>query len=132
MIEIVEQIKKDVEKVGYLSEEACQRLREHFGDGDDGPAARCLRLSPPLGPAGAQAGAATALLDALEEERVKLEGVRAALLQDESLEREGSLASLSLPSKEATEKITRYEGNIERALQRTLKQLERLRMQRER
>ncbi len=133
LIGVVEQVRKEVEQLGYLSKEACRRLVDHFGKGDEELAARCLRLSPPQKdadgpdlPGEPQGATANALVDALEQEQIKLQRQRADRQWNERLEQESHVAALSVPSKDAAQTILRYEATIQRELHRTIQQLTRL------
>jgi hypothetical protein len=61
----------------------------------------------------------------------KLTNLKEILEENEQLELEAKLASLYLPSRDAIEKILRYETAIERQLYRAMSQLERLQRQRQ-
>jgi hypothetical protein len=70
------------------------------------------------------------ILDLIAGERKRLESLKRIIKHNENLELEDEVASLALPSKEAVDKILRYETAIERQLYRAINELERLQRQR--
>ena len=47
LLGVLQVVRKDVEQHGHLPRQAYEQLRKHFGDEEDGLAARCLRLGAP-------------------------------------------------------------------------------------
>jgi hypothetical protein len=143
-IEILDVIIRDVQDEGALCERAQQRLLQHFGDVEYGLAYWCLLVhhmataGPDLAtqdpaafgdlPTPTQCQAI--ILEMLQEEKNKLAFLKDILVENERLMLEAQLASLTLPSREAVEKILRYETAIERQLYRAMTHLERLQRQR--
>lgn len=72
------------------------------------------------------------ILHLLDEEIKNLRNMKEVLQKIENLEIEAKIASFSIPPKETTEKILRYEAAIERQLYRAIQELERLQEQRKR
>ena len=144
LIGVLEEVRPEVEEVGYLSEEVLKRLTQHFGADEDGLAHWCWVFSQLATERLIEAGHASErketpspeqckaiMLDLIEEEKKKLMNLKEILEENEQLELEATLASLYLPSREAVEKILRYETTIERQLYRAMSQLERLQRQRQ-
>jgi len=133
LLQVLDSVGRKVELDGGLGEEALQLLVAHFGKEPDGFAAYCLRLSPrrdqPRSKEDEEADGPQSpwpLLKALNEKKRELEQQLPATVQNEQHEWQSHLATLSLPSREATERIIRYETSIRRHLHRTLDLLERL------
>ena len=112
-------------------------LQQPLASAQEGPCSNiglkdpdALKIPAPKGRNSTQSGSARSPFPAepehLELEQVKLERRRADREWNERLEQESYLASLSLPSKDAAQRILRYEATIERELHRTIKQLARL------
>jgi hypothetical protein len=145
LIEILDMVTRDVQDEGYLCERAKQRLLKNFGGEEYGLAYWCLVIDhmATAGPALATqepsiyeglptpAQCKVIILEMLQEERKKLGFLKEILSQNESLALEAQLGSFALPSREAVEKILRYETAIERQLYRAMAQLERLQRQRQ-
>lgn len=144
LIEVLEEVKAEVEEEGYVSERTQERLSRHFGDDETGISRWCFaftrmaleaqggpeenpnRPSSALSPEKCK----EAILKLLDEEKKKLEGLKAIIEENEILELDAKSASYVLPPKDTTDKILRYETTIERQLYRAMNQLERLQRQR--
>jgi hypothetical protein len=144
LIGILEEVRPDVEEVGYLSEEVLTRLTQRFGADENGLAHWCWVFSQMATEGLIEAEQASEreetpsteqckaiMLDLIEEEKKKLMNLKEILEENEQLELEAKVASLYLPSREAIEKFLRYETAIERQLYRAMSQLERLQRQRQ-
>jgi hypothetical protein len=145
LIEILDVVIRDVQDEGHLCARAQQRLLRHFGDAEYGLAYWCL-LVHHMATAGPELAAQdpvafgnlptptqcqAIILEMLEEEKRKLGYLKNIIVENEGLTLEAQLTSLTLPSREAVEKILRYETAIERQLYRAMTQLERLQRQRQ-
>ena len=135
--DILREVREEVKTLGRLSEAAYSELAKHFGEHEGSLTSRCLAVVPPIGtdepsdavpetPAESSKKHKTRLLQILDEEWRRLQEIFLRAEEREFLESESKLATLSLPSKEAVDKILRYETAMERQLYRAMNQLERL------
>jgi len=144
LIEFLEEVKSEVEEEGHVSERTQERLSDHFGDDENGIASWCFVFSRMAreGPGGPEDNTnrpsdtpspekcKEMILKLIDEEKKKMEGLKAIVEENEGLEADARSASYVLPPKETADKILRYETTIERQLYRALNQLERLQRQR--
>ena len=135
LLEVLEEVRQEVATLGRLTGAGYGELVKYFGQQEGSVANRCLSVAPappgepsktePEGTAETPKKLKKQILQFLDEERRKLEEMYSQAREKEHLELESKLAKLSLPSKEAVEKILRYETTIERQLYRAMNQLER-------
>ena len=136
LLGIVAEFRQEVATLGRLTEAGYGELVKYFGQQEGSVANRCLSVAPvapgessntePEGTAETPTKQKNQILQILDEERRRLEETFYRAEEKEHLELESKLATLNLPSKEAVEKILRYETTIERQLYRAMNQLERL------
>ncbi len=122
LLGVLEQVRDELQTTGELSQPAREQLAEYFGEGPDSLGGRCL--------AHHQEKELPSLLPTLEEEQARLQQLLPEVEQREQMQREGHLARLSLPDKQAVERVVRYETNVERQLHRTLRELRRMQAER--
>jgi len=141
---VLDEVSKDVEQVGYLSKEALEKLMKNFGLEEEGFPFWCLVFTQMAtqrtekvkedpenySDIPSPEKCKEIILYLIDGERKKLESLKEVIQENENLELEANVASLALPSKEAVDKILRYETAIERQLYRAMSQLERLQRQR--
>lgn len=144
LLEVLEDVKAEVEEEGCLSERAKEQLIKNFGDDENGITHWCYAFTRmaleakggaeenPNQPPGALPPdkCKEAILKLLDEEKAKLVGLKAIIEENELMELDAKCKSFVLPPKEAVEKILRYESSIERQLYRAMNQLERIQRQR--
>jgi len=118
----LQQVRGHLQTTGELSEPSKKQLVEYFGDDSDGLAGRCLLHN--------QGKDLPSLLQTLDEKQARLQQLLPKVRQREKMQREGHLARLSLPDKQAVERVVRYEANLERQLHRTLRELRRMQAER--
>jgi hypothetical protein len=140
LIGVLDDVRSEVDELGYLSQGSLTRLAQHFGADQNGLTCWCLVFSKvstegpeKLGVDPDQFGEVPtpekckeAILQLLDGERSRLEELKQVVEEKEHLETEANVASLALPSKEAADKILRYETTIERQLYRAIDHLQRL------
>ena len=112
---LLDQAHEEVEASGTLSEQTQRQLVVHFGNDQDGLAVRCIGWSIQK--------EKQPLLQTLEEEKARLERRIPEVVEQQRLEQQNELASMSLPSEEASKRILRYAANIERELRGSIQQL---------
>lgn len=139
LIGVLDQVRTNVEEVGYLAVDANKELRTYFGTEEHGFWEWCFLFSH-MAERGGGPGDDGEWIDAerckqmlltlLECEKDRLTIIRDSLEEKEQLELRAKVASLLLPNDGATNKLLRYETTIERQLYRAMHQLERLQRQR--
>jgi hypothetical protein len=122
LIEQLDEMRREVETTGSISEKTCERLVQLFGRGEQDLPARIKRVE--------LQDWSNGLLQALDGEKARLEQLKPQVQQQEQLKDESYLARLSLPKKESLDNLLRYETSLERQLDRILRQLGRLQKQR--
>jgi hypothetical protein len=144
LIEVLDDVGKNVDRAGYLSKEALEKLAKNFGVDEQGITFWCdlfaqMAVQGPekakedpenYGDTPTPERCKEIILDLIARERKKLQSLRKTIKENENLELEAEVASLALPSKEAVDKILRYETAMERQLYRAINELERLQRQR--
>ena len=144
LIDVLDEVKKSVEEAGHLSEDGFKKLALNFGGEENSLAYWCFFFSnmategpekakqdpENYGDTPAPEQCKKMILKLIDDEKGKMENLKEIIEENENLELEAKIASLSLPSKEAVDKILRYETMIERQLYRAMNQLERLQRQR--
>jgi len=145
LINVLENVKDIVEEEGYVTDHAQQKLIQNFGGDEGGISCLCFAFSkmitegPPSPEEEPEIHGTTprpekcqeVILTIIEEEKSKLEQLKESVVEIEGLEMDGLITSLTLPAKDPTDKILRYETTIERQLYRAISQLERLQRQRQ-
>jgi hypothetical protein len=140
LISVLDEVKADVEETGHLSGFGVKKLISNFGAEEDSLASVCCVVSEMAtqGPEKAKEDpekygdtpppekCKEAILKLIEQERARLVTIKEILEEKENAETAAKIPSLALPSKEAMEKILRYETTIERQLYRAINELERL------
>ncbi len=140
LIGVLENVQEDVRELGNLPSHCQEQLTEAFGNEEGSIAYWCAFLtilatkgpelvrehpeeySDPPSPERCN----KAILKLLDEEKAGLEKLKDIIADNEQSETDAKIASLALPSKDAVDKILRYETTIERQLYRAMTQLERL------
>ncbi len=143
LIEELDEIKALIEEVGYISEDIKKKLIKNFGTDVMSLTVSCLFIQKltehydqetesnleidkkPL-----PEKSKKLLLNVINDKEKKLKAMKDALKENETNELDSNWESLYLPSKEAVDKIIRYETTIERQLYRAITQLERLQSKR--
>lgn len=140
LIGVLEDVKGEVEEFGCLTDNARDRLLENFGRDRDGIAFTCTLYSMMAtdglkeSKEGLENGEEApdpercrkAILELLDEQIRNYRLLKPVFDKKEDMEIEARILSYNLPSKEAVEKILRYETTIERQLYRAVDQLERI------
>ncbi|MDP3024362.1 MAG: hypothetical protein Q8O10_02395 [candidate division Zixibacteria bacterium] len=144
LLGVLEDVRKGVEEMGHLSEESMKQLAKNFGGDENGLTHWCFIFSKMAtegpeeakrdpehyGDTPAPEKCKEIISRMINDEKKKMEDLKEIIEENENLEMEAKIASLSLPSKEAVDKILRYETTIERQLYRAMSELERLQRQR--
>lgn len=144
LIDVLDEVKKSVEEAGHLSEDGFKKLALNFGGEENSLTHWCFVFSQMAteGPEKAKQDSENygdtptpeqckkMILKLIDDEKKKMEDLKEIIEENENLEMEAKIDSLCLPSKEAVDKILRYETTIERQLYRAMNQLERLQRQR--
>ena len=143
LIEELNEIKALFEEVGYISEDIKKKLIKNFGTDERSLTVSCLFIQKitehydqetesnsekdkkPL-----PEKSKKVLLNVIDDQEKKLESMKDALKENESNELDSKWESFYLPTREAVDKILRYETTIERQLYRAITQLELLQSRR--
>ena len=131
-----------IEDAGYLTEEAKEKLYKYFGSDDGGITFLCYladNLSKEIDDDIQQKKqkrttpekSKEVMLGFIDDHKKKLTELKQCLEENENNELDAKWESVHLPSKEAVDKILRYETTLERQLYRAIKQLELLQKKRE-
>jgi hypothetical protein len=139
LLHVLDEVKREVDEHGMLTDEATKLLIDHFGSEENGlwywcffishlAKRRCRGDDDPELPSPEKCK--TVILSLLEEERERLVTIKDGIDEKEHLELASMATGLSLPDTPATDKILRYETTIERQMYRAIDQLERLQRQR--
>lgn len=124
LIEQLEKMRQEVETTDTLSEKTSERLIKFFGPGELDFPARLQSVGKQNWPQD--------LMEALTEEKARLEQLKPQVEQQEELQQQSHRARLSLPDKQATEHLVRYQNSLEHQLDRTLRQLQSVRTKKKR
>jgi len=144
LIGVLDEVREECEKAGRLTEGARDRLFGIFGTDDDALPTACLffqymaEKGPELatedpehyGTVASPGECHQGLLKMLDDESERLKYLKQCAEGKEQLETDAMAASLALPSKDAMDRILRYQTTIERELYRAMNQLERMQRQR--
>jgi len=139
LLRVLADVRGDVEENGFLSEASVDALISSFPTREHGFAHWLYTLSGMAteGPKMAQEEpeqvddtpppekCKEAMLKEIDEQKEWLERLAESATENEGLKLESNAASLALPSREAVDKIVRYEAAIERHFYRALAHLER-------
>lgn len=141
LIKELEEIKYLIEDAGHLTKDAKEKLFKNFGTDEGGIAFMChlvdymskgkddenedLKMSRP-----STKKSKEVMLRLIDDHNNKLEKMKCLLEENENNELDARWESLYLPSREAVDKILRYETTIERQLYRAINQLESLQSKR--
>ena len=144
LLEELDNIKALFEEVGYVSEDIRQKLIKYFGTDERSLTVSCLfveklyqqnMLETELKINNENKALPNKekmfIVGLFDEQQKKLEKVKKLLHENEHNEIDAKWESLYLPSREAVDKILRYETTLERQLYRAIKQLELLQKKRE-
>ncbi len=144
LIAIIDSVAESVQQEGQLAEGPRKLLFDSFGFGEDGIASRCLlfHIMATEGPEKAKADpeqyrdtpspemCKELILGILQKEKERLSELHEEFTEIETLRLRARVMGFSLPSADASDRILRYEGAIERQLYRAIAHLERLQRQR--
>jgi hypothetical protein len=137
LVEKLEEIRALVEDAGGMEDAILRQVEEVFGDEEDG-LFRALGVANAIfqnNPEGLELEALkahhkSAALNVIDTHLKTLKGLLSMMDENEGNEEDARIDADLLPSKEAAEKLLRYETTLERQIYRALNQLERLQRQR--
>lgn len=145
LINVLQDVRAEIEEISCLSDHTRERLIKSFGTEETGLAHTLLIINEMAtrGPQMAQENPAdfgetpdpakckTAMLEFIDTETARLQEIEKGLDRKEEMELESQMLSYRLPAKEFVDRILRYETAIDRQLYRAMDQLERLQRQRQ-
>ncbi len=143
LVEKLEEIRAWVEDAGGIEDAILRQVAEVFGDEEDG-LFRALAVAnrifqkhhedrnnpEELDLEALKAHHKSAALNVIDAHLEKLKGLLSMMDENEANEEDARINADFLPSREAAEKLLRYETTLERQVYRALNQLERLQRQR--
>jgi hypothetical protein len=127
LLEVLEQIQREVEQIGCLSPLAQEQLVSNFGMAEGSIAARCITISEMASETGAtNSNLKQDILHTLAQESSHLGLLKDMAAEAEARSIEVRETSLSRIAPETLDRMQRYETSVDRQFGRLLDQLERL------